>query len=177
MEGFMKIFIAGAREIKHLDKIVLDKLLSIQAKGFDVLVGDAYGVDSAVQKFYADKNYANVHVFASNGRVRHNLGNWTVESIPVGDNIKGFDFYAQKDMAMAKAADYGLMIWNGESKGTLNNILNLLNENKSAVVYLAPQHEFYNIDNSEKAEQLLSLCPASTRANYAQLAYKQIAMF
>ena len=35
-------------------------------------------------------------------------------------------YYRAKDLAMVEDADCGFMIWNGESKGTLNNILNLL---------------------------------------------------
>lgn len=34
---------------------------------------------------------------------------------------------------MAKAADYGFMIWNGKSKGTLNNIINLVQYNKNVL--------------------------------------------
>jgi len=169
----MKIFIAGARDIKRLDSAVIDKLGSIAENGFDVLVGDAFGVDSAVQKFYADRRYAGVTVFASNGKARNNLGNWPVRSIAVADDIKGFDFYVQKDLAMADEADLGLMIWNGESKGTLNNVINLLSNNKSAVVYFTLKGQFFNIDSGEKLEKLMAMCPVSTQLKYSKLTYKQ----
>ena len=47
----MKIFVAGARSVKELNEDVKKKLLSISEKRFDVLVGDCYGVDTAVQNY------------------------------------------------------------------------------------------------------------------------------
>lgn len=44
----MKIFIAGSREISVLDDYTLAKLDSICSKGYDVLIGDCYGVDALV---------------------------------------------------------------------------------------------------------------------------------
>ena len=32
---------------------------------------------------------------------------------------RGFDYYSVKDRAMADAAEYGLMPWDGKSKGTI----------------------------------------------------------
>ena len=124
----MKIFIAGARAIIQFDDNINSRLFSIFEKGYDVLVGDATGVDSSVQRFFSDKGYKNVTVFASNGKARNNIGDWHVENISADSRLRGFDFYKQKDIAMANSADYGFMIWNGESKGTLNNIINLLTQ-------------------------------------------------
>jgi hypothetical protein len=39
---------------------------------------------------------------------------------------KDFAYYAAKDLAMAQDAKCGVMLWDGRSKGTLNNIQNLL---------------------------------------------------
>jgi len=163
----VKIFIAGARAIIQFDDNVKNKLFSIYEKSFDVLVGDAPGVDSSVQKLYADKDYRNVTVFASNGKARNNFGNWNVENVAVGEALRGFDFYKQKDIAMANAADYGLMIWNGESKGTLNNIVNLLNRNKQAVVYY--NDNIYNILSFSDLENLLNFCPVRAMIIYNKL--------
>lgn len=59
----MKIFIAGAKTVKDLDVSVKQHMLTIYQKGFDVLVGDCYGVDASVQKFYSDLGYDKVHIF------------------------------------------------------------------------------------------------------------------
>ena len=56
----MKIFIAGAKSINSLDAFVQKKLMSIRQKNYDVVVGDCYGVDSLVQKFYANVGYRNI---------------------------------------------------------------------------------------------------------------------
>ncbi len=48
----MKIFIAGPRAITSLDENVEAKLNSIIEKGFEVLVGDANGIDRLVQSFF-----------------------------------------------------------------------------------------------------------------------------
>ena len=45
----MKIFIAGPRAIKELDKNISVKLENICAKSYEVLVGDADGIDSSIQ--------------------------------------------------------------------------------------------------------------------------------
>ena len=172
----MKIFIAGARAITHFDDKVKARLLSIYEKNYDVLVGDATGVDSSVQRFYAGKGYRNVTVFASNGVARNNIGHWDVENIVVEHGLHGFDFYRKKDLAMAAAADYGFMIWNGESKGTLNNIINLLEQEKPCSVYLFPRKQFVSIDNEDTLLRLLSLCPQCASATYHKLTQtKQLA--
>lgn len=53
----MKIFISRSRSVKDLDVSVWKKMLSIVQKGYDVLVGDCYGVDASIQRFYSDLGY------------------------------------------------------------------------------------------------------------------------
>ena len=176
----MRIFIAGPRAITRLDSDVTSKLFSIYEKGYDVLVGDAAGVDRSVQKYYANRGYRNVTVFASNGKARNNIGDWNVENVIADPGLKKFDFYKQKDIAMANIADYGFMIWNGESMGTLNNIVNLADQKKPCLVYLMSRKEFFNVDNEEKCLKLLSLCSPSVSGAYNKLIKTssiQIAMF
>ena len=50
------------------------------------------------------------------------------------------------------------MVWDGKSKGTLNNVLNLLNENKSALVFFSPEESFHTIRNAEDLSALLAKC-------------------
>lgn len=154
----MKIFIAGARSIAVLDEYAQAKMLSIYRKGHDVLVGDCYGVDASVQKFYAELDYARVTVFASNGHARNNIGHWPVESVETPSSLRGFEFYRQKDIAMANAAEFGFMIWDGESRGTLNNIVTMAAQNKPVLVYLAGQSRTAVIKNIEDVKNLSGLC-------------------
>ena len=152
----LKIFIAGPRAIKELDENISKKLENICAKNYEVLVGDADGIDSSVQKFLQLKSYRNVIVFASKGIARNNYGDWKIETVKVNDNVTGFDFYAQKDLAMAKKADIGFMIWNGKSKGTFNNIINLLNFGKGVILYFVPNQKFYQFKTMKDLNNFLS---------------------
>lgn len=165
----MKIFIAGARSITNLDEVVKKRMLSIYQKGFDVLVGDCYGVDTSVQKFYSDLHYNNVTVYASNGKARNNIGCWDICIVPVSSTVKGFDFYKQKDIAMANNADYGFMVWDGKSKGTLNNIFNLISQNKTVLVYFQPAKQMVIVKNFGDLNKLIDVCTAETKYIYFNL--------
>jgi len=151
----MRVFIAGPRAVNELPSNVIRRLEKIHNNNYAVIVGDADGIDNSVQRYFYDKDYRNVCVFASNGKARNNIGNWKVKKIVVGDNVKGFDFYAAKDLEMAKQADYGFMIWNGESKGTFNNMVNLINLNKEVLVYYIPTDKFYTIKDMEDLDKFI----------------------
>ena len=170
----MRIFIAGAKTIHCLDEAVIQKLDSICQKGYNVLVGDCDGVDSSVQKYYAGLNYSKVTVYASNGIARNNFGYWSVKAIDVSSKLTGFDFYKQKDIAMAEDADYGFMIWDGQSKGTLNNIINLLFRNKNVLVYLVPYQKMMSVKSLDDMDNLVKLCGQKTKTNYYILSQQPI---
>lgn len=74
----MKVFVAGSKNISLLDREVQRRLSSICEKGYSILVGDCYGVDSQVQDFCFRNNYQNVSVYANNGLPRNNIGTWPV---------------------------------------------------------------------------------------------------
>ena len=46
---------------------------------------------------------------------------------------------------MAKDASWGFMLWDGESKGTLANVVNLLNARKKVLLYLSPKKVFFKL--------------------------------
>lgn len=160
----MKIFIAGARSITALDTYVQEKMLSIYHKGHEIIVGDCYGVDASVQKFYAALDYEKVTVFASNGRARNNIGRWPIEAVAVPASIRGFDFYRQKDIAMANEAEYGFMIWDGESRGTLNNIITMVSQHKPVLVYLSKQSKPIVVKTPEGITKLTEICGKTASA-------------
>jgi hypothetical protein len=43
---------------------------------------------------------------------------------------------------MVEEADYGLMLWDGKSRGTLTNIVDLVRQGRPVVVYVAPAKTF-----------------------------------
>jgi len=165
----MNVFVAGARVVTILDAVVQERLNNIFNKNYTVLVGDAIGVDFSVQKYFAHLKYQNVLVYASNGKARNNAGGWEVRSIEVLSRSRGFDYYAVKDKAMADDADYGFMIWNGESKGTFGNIVNLLKQDKKSIVYLTINSNFYNIDTFDDFHELVNICGQPVKKLFSKL--------
>jgi hypothetical protein len=76
-----------------------------------------------------------------------------------GGRKKDFAYFAMKDARMSLEAEYGFMIWDGESKGTLNNVLSLLEQAKAVLVYRSKTREFLQIKSIHELEQLLGTCP------------------
>jgi hypothetical protein len=57
---------------------------------------------------------------------------------------------------MADAAEYGLMLWDGKSKGTINNVLHLSSDHKLVVVYVATAKSFQTVRSGEDLRALLT---------------------
>ena len=57
-----RVFIAGSRRLSRLNHYVRRRLDTIVAKGFTVILGDANGVDKAVQQYLSSKSYRDVLV-------------------------------------------------------------------------------------------------------------------
>jgi hypothetical protein len=131
----MKVFISGSISIIKLPDSAIKKIDAIIDRNFSVLIGDAKGVDLQVQKYFFEKNYNNVLVYSAGTESRNNVGNWKVKRIN-NSNKKGRELYALKDIAMAEDSDYGLMIWDGQSPGTLNNIKEMKKRSKRFFVIL-----------------------------------------
>jgi hypothetical protein len=73
-----------------------------------------------------------------------------------GHARRDFDFYATKDRAMAAAATVGLMLWDGQSRGTLMNVLRLADRNKPVVVYVQPRKGFVDVRTRGDLSALLA---------------------
>ena len=153
-----KVFIGGSRFINRLNNMVLERLNNIITNQYRVLIGDADGADTAVQDYLQKMNYHDVSVFCSGDICRNNLGNWEVVYVDVPQNLRGNKFYMVKDAQMAELADYGFMLWDGKSPGTINNVFNLLLGGKKVLLYYAPEKHFYTVSKPEDIEQLLMKC-------------------
>lgn len=152
------VFASGSRKITRLNKEIKDRLQNIINQGFLVVIGDANGADKALQQYFSETRYENVIVFCSGGQCRNNVGNWETKFVAVSPELKGRDFYTQKDKAMAAQADYGFVLWDGASPGSFNNVIELLKNNKKVLVYYSPGKEFHSITKLEDAKKLLSKC-------------------
>lgn len=153
-----KVFVGGSRKITRLNKNIKSRIDNVIQKGYTVLIGDANGADKSVQKYLFDKGYKNVRIFCMGNECRNNIGKWETKQIAETRNRKDYYYYSIKDLEMVKETDYGFMIWDGKSKGTLNNIINLLKESKKVLVYFSPNLEFYTLITFDDLERLLSRC-------------------
>ena len=133
------MFVGGSRRITRLDAEVRQRLDRIVDKRLPVVIGDANGADKAVQRYLSERKFEAVEVFAADESPRNNVGGWSVRVIRPGHARKDFDYYASKDRAMAVAATVGLMLWDGQSRGTLMNVLRLADQRKPVVVYVQPR--------------------------------------
>jgi hypothetical protein len=157
MNSRPKIFIAGSRRLPRLNKDVKERLSKIVDRGFTVIVGDANGADKAVQQYLDERHYRDVVIFCTEGQCRNNIADWPIRAIPAANpKRKDFEYYRSKDRAMAEAADYGLMLWDAESRGTLANIVALVKRLKRVVVYIAPGKSFCTLRTADDLINMVS---------------------
>lgn len=108
--------ISGSRLIKDISAGLpsIDRIMELN---FSIIVGDAGGVDKLVQEYLRRTNYLSVKVYFAlwngNGKPRNTTGYGTV-------GIAGS--YVDRDKAMCSVCDYGLALWDGNSRGTRDNI-------------------------------------------------------
>ena len=151
-----KVFIGGSRRLSRLNKDVQRRVDNIIDKGLTVLVGDANGADKAVQRYLETKRYHDVVVYFMEGQCRNNVGKWPARQVKASDpSRRDFAYYSTKDREMAAEADYGLMLWDTNSRGTLSNIINLVRQNKPVVVYVAPRRAFYTLRHSNDLAEMV----------------------
>lgn len=165
----MKVFIAGPRKVIQLHNKILERLNNIIEKNMEILVGDANGIDKAIQNYLASLNYREVTVYCVNNYCRNNIGSWKTKNIFYDSTIKDFKYYTTKDYAMARDTDYGFMIWNGKSKGTLNNIISLLGLDKKSLIFFIPTCTYYTISNFNEFNKIINFCDEKTYAIFKQL--------
>jgi hypothetical protein len=151
----MKIFISGSVSISNLNPEAILELKKIIESNFEVLVGDADGVDKLVQSFLADKKYNNITVYSMKD-TRNNVGNWNVLRVQSDLSKETREYYKEKDKKMAENADYGFAIWDRESEGTLNNMINLLNANKKVCLFINHENMFYNLNTLADLEDIIT---------------------
>ena len=138
-----KVFIGGSRRLSRLNKEVAARLDKIIKNELAVLVGDANGADRTVQDYLARRGYRKVTVFCAATPCRNNVGRWPTRQVAApADGRRDFAFYASKDRVMVDEADYGLMLWDGRSRGTLTSAVDLIRQGKPVVVYVSPSKRF-----------------------------------
>jgi len=153
-----RVVFGGSRKLGKLNNAIREHADNIIAKKYLVLIGDANGADRAMQEYLAQKNYPHVLVFCAGSTCRNNIGGWETRLVPTGRAHKDFQHYVIRDKQMAKEADYGFMVWDGKSKGTLNQIANLIEIDKPVLVYFSPKKRSFTLKAIQDLADLLSLC-------------------
>jgi hypothetical protein len=87
---------------------------------------------------WADRGCERVVVYAVTGSLRNNVRHWKVHLVDPPEGARGFELFSAKDKQMADDASYGLMLWYGKSRGTLENVHTLLAQEKPVAVYFGP---------------------------------------
>ncbi|MCK5538344.1 MAG: hypothetical protein KAI79_16070 [Bacteroidales bacterium] len=151
-----KVFISGSMKIKNLDDNILHRINNIVDSDYQVIVGDANGVDSSIQKYLQFKKSESVIVYCSGERPRNNIGHWITTKIKTDATRGTRAFFTAKDVQMAEDCDYGFMIWDTKSTGTLSNTIELLQRNKKSLVYINKVKEFLKIKDILDLEKLIS---------------------
>jgi hypothetical protein len=151
------VFIGGSRAVSRLNAVIRKKLDELTARNCAIFVGDASGADKAIQQHFADRAYEHVTVYCME-RCRNSVGTWPTKQVAHAGTAKDFAYYAAKDLAMARDAKCGVMLWDGRSKGTLNNIQNLVRPGKRTLVYFGPERVFHKLVSEEDLRRLLDRC-------------------
>ena len=157
------VFVGGSRRITRLPLEARLRIDNVVERGFAVLVGDANGVDKAVQKHLAEAQYDRVTVYCSGETSRNNVGQWETRNVSARESEKNFQFYAAKDREMARQAEFGLMIWDGKSPGTVLNILRLVRASKKAVLVIVGEESEFEFKSREDWDVFLSRCSSKLR--------------
>jgi hypothetical protein len=151
------VFIGGSRAVSRLNSIIRAQLDDLIRRQCAIFIGDANGADKSVQEHFANHRYPHVVVYCME-RCRNNLANWPTKHVAAPGARKDFAYYAAKDLAMAHDAKCGVMLWDGKSKGTLNNVQQLLSQGKKALVYFAPEKAFHKLTTAQDLDELLGRC-------------------
>jgi hypothetical protein len=151
-----KVFISGSMRIKNLDRNVTERLDNIINSNYEVIVGDANGVDSSIQNYLYEKHLGYVTIYCTGNKARNNIGNWKTHNVVCSSRPGTREFYTAKDLEMAENCDYGFMIWDTNSIGTLKNTFELLARNKKSLVYINKVKEFLKIKTIKDLEKLMT---------------------
>lgn len=157
------VFIAGSIAIKKLHALFKERLANIVKSDFDIVLGDADGADSSIQQALLDLGAEKVTVYCAGLRPRNNIGNWPVQNITSDAEPGTREFFTAKDLKMAGVADFGLMVWDTKSTGTLSNVLELLRLERKSVVFINKDKVFINICEAKDLDKLIDTMSDTAR--------------
>lgn len=153
---FYHVFLGGSQSVNELPEKAIEQLSKYNiATNMDYLVGDCKGADTLFQQYLKDNDFRRVRVYVSGDEVRNNVGDYEVFHVKTGNKEDDrFEYYKKKDYAMAEIADSALMVWDGKSKGTFLNIVDMTAMHKPTEVFIIGNPKRIII---EKTEYIISM--------------------
>jgi predicted XRE-type DNA-binding protein len=158
------VFIAGSISISRLHEKVVDRINKIVSSDFDVVVGDADGADTSIQECLQRFQARKVTVYCTGDSPRNNVAKWPVHKVVSKAKAGTRAFFTAKDLEMARDSDYGLMVWDCKSTGTLSNVIELLKDKKKSVVFVNKNKDFVTISDKGGLERLVGVMSDHARA-------------
>ena len=158
------VFIAGSISITHLHEKVQERINKIVSSEFKVVVGDADGADTSIQECLRSYKANKVTVYCTGEVPRNNIANWPIHHVHSKARVGSRAFFTAKDLVMAKDSDFGLMVWDCKSTGTLSNVIELLKSRKKSVVFVNKNKEFVNVGDKSSLDLLLKFMTDHARA-------------
>ncbi len=161
-----KIFVSGSISGRFglLKDSIHKSIKNAMDKEMEFLVGDAPGVDKEIQNYLNKKEYQNVSIYYVGDSPRNFANqNWDRHQIFIDtDNPKHFKngkftraAQMLKDEEMCNHANFGMTIWQDTklnrfnnievSKGTLNNMVRMLNRETPVKLFYLPKPELGEI--------------------------------
>ncbi|WP_457641694.1 hypothetical protein [Persephonella sp.] len=171
----MKVFISGSISIQKLSVDVKNEINKYISKGYEILVGDAKGIDLLVQKFCKEKDYYNLTVYSIYKKPRSLVSkSFRVRHIKISTNIKSErKKQNKKDEAMTLDSDFSFVIWNGKSKGSYKNILRALKYKKPVKVYLINENIFLYKPKEEQVNSIFKKYNGYTATEVVEILSKE----
>lgn len=153
------VFLSGSISEKKMPLIISEWVDRYVISNCKFIVGDASGIDSVFQEYLHKKKYLSVEVFGVSDRPRNKREKkWEYIKINVPNKFKNTSRmnFLFRDFQLSKQSHGGIIVWNpirntrgreSVSKGSLFNMINLLSDNKSLILYYIPSNEVRLIDS------------------------------
>lgn len=158
------VFIAGSISISRLHEKVQERINNIVSSDLDVVVGDADGADTSIQQCLRAHHARKVTVYCTGEAPRNNIAGWPVHHVQSMARAGTRAFFTAKDVEMARDSDFGLMVWDCKSTGTLSNVIELLKAKKKSVVFVNKNNDFVTVGDKSGLDHLLHFMSEHARA-------------
>jgi len=106
----MKVFFTGTERIQSFNRETLDRIYKVTQLNAEILIGNYRGFDELALTFLFFLKYRKVTIYDAGGKITFGY--------PVVDVGR----YPAQDIAMSKAADYMLAVYDGKSRGVAANL-------------------------------------------------------